>query len=389
MALDGGKKIFFPAIGSILIWITIFPLLSAQTNEETLETIIKGMSYNESFIKSAIFDLNFEYYDQAEKYDLDIIKAQIREEAEKRGLSSEEIEKVFKGVAEDIQKREADPRISGSSRKVGEARFFIKDNRIRTDVEYTKTIFKGPVDPHSEKEEEQDSQDSIIEKTQYYSPNDSYFVDREGGQLITGEGKTVWNPFIFPLKFGFNMYWSNDAGIELYSTHLQKLLKEGKLKLAGQEEINGSMCYVVEVSFPEDNSRSSFWIDPNKGYTVSKLVNRRIVKQEDKEREFVGVECFYTVKYIDGVWVPDEGVEKYYGFLDEFCEKLGKPYCKKIGDIRQYVRREERIKITNCVLNTVADKDVQVPDIDSGEYRSIVDTKTNELIDIPLSRGEE
>ncbi|MBU0533739.1 MAG: DUF1573 domain-containing protein [Candidatus Omnitrophica bacterium] len=375
---------------SILILIATYPLiLFSQTNEELLETIIKGVSYNESFIQSATFELNFEKYHQTKKYNVEVIKDDIRRLGKEAGLRSEEIEKSLKEHIEALEKSEEDPWLSGSSRQVGKARFSIKDNRIRIDVEYTGILFKGPVDPHSDLEEEKYSEFPSRKYTYYYSPTDSYTFFHADKKLLVGEGPQ--RPFTFPLQFGLRWWWSDKKGVELLSENLQKLLKEGKLKLAGQEEVNDSMCYVLEASFPEYNSKAKWWIDPNKGYTVSKMINSVTLKQGDTKREFIGAECFYTVKNLTGdVWVPEEGVEKNYQFLDEFCEKLDKPYCKKVENLSMYVASEEHIKITNCVLNAVTDKDVGVPDIDSGEYKSIVDMKTGELIDvIPPNAGKE
>ena len=349
-------------------------IVSAQTEEEVIETIIKGVSYNESFLKNANFELTFEYYKQGESYDIEAVKAYLKEKAEKRGFSPQEIEKALKEEEERYKKIKDNPSISGSSRNIGKAVFLIKDNQIRIDREYTQTRFKGPVDPHSDLKEEKYSE-LLSRQTDYYSPGDSYTFFSNGKKLIINQGPQNFS--ILPLKFGLEWDWSKNEGeVQLFSNLLKTLLKEGKLKLAGQEEINGNTYYVLEVFTPGRNQICRWWIDPAKGYTVSKKVISIITEQESEKREFILMERTCTVKNLTGdVWIPETGIEKYYQLIDLIFKKLDKPNYKKLD-------REERIKVTNCVLDTVTDKDVVVPDIDSGKYKSIVDMKTGELINI-------
>jgi len=347
----------------------------SQTDEEILETIPKGMSYNESLIKSAALDLNFAYYRQADMRPPDLVLEEAKEQAKRQGATPHQIEDIIKQLKKDLKEHAKDPFMSGSSSKKGKARFLIKDNRIRLDVEYTQTIFKGPVDPRKENEEKHS--EILLKDTYYYSPTDSYMTSGKGRELIIEKGPR--EAFLFPLRFGLSWDWFKSSGLKFFSDSLSgslsksNVVKEGKLKLVGQEEINGSMCYVLESFTPKHKLRVKYWIDPAKGYTVARDVVSSIGKQGDKEREFVMMERSCTVQQLpNGAWIPKAGVVKYY--------KLLNPYCKKIEDIKQYVEREERIEVTNCVLNEVTDEDVTVPDIDAGEYRTIINMETGELI---------
>lgn len=385
MILHKRRRFFWNlVVVSFLIVAAKSEAVFSQTDEEILETIPKGMSYNESLIKSAALDLTFEYYRQADMRPPDQVLEEAKEQVKKQGATPRQIEDVIKQLKKDLEERAKDPFMSGSSSKKGKARFLIKDNRIRLDVEYTQTIFKGPVDPR--KEDEEKHSERPLKHTYYYSPTDSYMTSGKGGELIIE--KEPQRPFIFPLKFGLKWSWFKSSGLRFFSNSLSgslsksKVVKEGKLELIGQEEVNGSMCYVLESFTPEHKLRVKYWIDPAKGYTVARDVVSSIGKQEGKEREFVMMERSCTVQQLpNGAWIPKTGVDKYY--------RLFNPYCKKIEDIKQYVEREERIEVTDCVLNEVTDEDVTVPDIDAGEYKTIIDMETGELIQITPPEAEE
>lgn len=299
----------------------------AETEEQVLETILKGVQYNESFVKSAVVDFNFEYYSQ-------------------RPLSASD---------------------KNSYCYKGQARCFIKGDRMRRDSDYSATIFSGPVDPRIGGKKKLEYR--MIE-SKYVLPNSIQTIMRKEKQLRVEESANTYEP-IFPFVFGLNWSQSNQPLFKVikFSDIIAKRLKAGDMKIAGMEEIEGSKCYVLAV--PILNSNGGFLkycVDPSKGFAVVKMTASEVLQEEGKKErmESTAIERICAVKKIDDkVWLPVSGVEKYYIFDPATAQTL--------SDVKIYTEREFRMNVTDWILNNVTDKDVTVPSIISGEYNSMFD----------------
>ena len=288
-----------------------------------LDTIVHGVSYRDSLIKSAVVNFNFEKY-------------QMREP----------------GATED--------NVSWK----GQACFVIKDDKIRLDRDYKQTIYAGSTYPHGE-----GGKTIVIKETHYYSPTGLQTLNKVEKKLTIEASPTT--PSVFPFSFGLNwgISWKTKEVVR-FGDVLSNLMKQGGLSLGGEEVLEGTKCYVLEIAHTRN---VKFWIAPSKGYSVMRqTISELLGKKGDSKREFITFERVCAVTNIVGdLWLPVSGVEKYYA-VD--------PSSKTIENLKLYIERETRIDVTGYELNKVSDKDVTPPDFNSGEYNSVWDKKINKLI---------
>ena len=323
-------RIFFI---SISVLGTLSSLYAEQTTNRNsiLETIVQGVSYRDSLIKSVVVNFNFEKYG------------------------------IFECGA-----NENDTDNKNYSWK-GKACFFTKDDKMRLDMDYIQTVYAGSTDPHGGG----GGKIFVIKKTDYYSPNSLQTLDKTEKKL-TIEASPVPLPSLLPLSFGLNWDTTMKTNIEVrrFGDVLSNLMKQGVLSFGGEEVFEGTKCYVLERAY--SRGKVKLWIAPSKGYSTMRMTISELASKGDSKRELIMHERVCTVTNIAGdLWFPLSGVEKYYSVSRS---------STTIENIKLYIDRETRIDVTGYELNKVSDNDVTPPDSNSGEYNEVWDVKINKLI---------